>query len=64
MSSGLAQSGVERWVADTNALTMTHCARDGVILLVDHVTGVPDGLAAAGMSGGIGHDRRGSAIGP
>jgi len=38
MSSGMAQSGVERWVADTNALTMTYCARDGVILLVDHVT--------------------------
>jgi uncharacterized protein YbcV (DUF1398 family) len=38
MSTGLAQSGVERWVADTNALTMTYCARDGVIFLVDHVT--------------------------
>ena len=38
MSTGLAQRGVEKWVADTNALTMTYCARDGVVLLVDHVT--------------------------
>jgi uncharacterized protein YbcV (DUF1398 family) len=38
MSAGLAQSGVEKWVADTSALTMTYCARDGVVLLVDDVT--------------------------
>ena len=37
MSAGLADSGVEKWVADTEVLTMTYCARDGVVLLVDEV---------------------------
>jgi uncharacterized protein YbcV (DUF1398 family) len=37
MSAGLADSGVEKWVADTEALTMTYCGRDGVVLLVDEV---------------------------
>ncbi|MGC4111308.1 MAG: DUF1398 family protein [Nocardioides sp.] len=37
MSAGLAESGVEKWVADTEALTMTYRGRDGVVLLVDEV---------------------------
>jgi uncharacterized protein YbcV (DUF1398 family) len=37
MSAGLAASGVEKWVADTRALTMTYCDRAGVALLVDKV---------------------------
>jgi uncharacterized protein YbcV (DUF1398 family) len=37
MSVGLASSGVEKWVADTDALTMTYRGRDGVVLLVDDV---------------------------
>jgi uncharacterized protein YbcV (DUF1398 family) len=41
MSRGLAASGVEKWVADTAALTMTYLDRDGVALLVEKV---PDAL--------------------
>jgi uncharacterized protein YbcV (DUF1398 family) len=37
MSEGLAESGVEKWVADTSALTMTYCDRAGVALLVEDV---------------------------
>jgi uncharacterized protein YbcV (DUF1398 family) len=37
MSAGLAASGVEKWVADTAALTMTYCDRNGVALLVEVV---------------------------
>ena len=37
MSAGLAESGVAKWVADTEALTMTYCDRDGRILLVEDV---------------------------
>jgi uncharacterized protein YbcV (DUF1398 family) len=37
MSAGLAASGVEKWVADTAALTMTYCDRAGAALLVDDV---------------------------
>jgi uncharacterized protein YbcV (DUF1398 family) len=37
MSRGLADSGVEKWVADTAALTMTYRGRDGVVLLVDQI---------------------------
>jgi uncharacterized protein YbcV (DUF1398 family) len=34
MSKGLAEAGVERWVADTTAHTMTYRDRAGVVLLV------------------------------
>ena len=37
MSEGLAMCGVEKWVADTSALTMTYCDRAGLTLLVDGV---------------------------
>ena len=37
MSEGLATCGVETWVADTSALTMTYCDRTGLALLVDGV---------------------------
>jgi uncharacterized protein YbcV (DUF1398 family) len=37
MSAGLAASGVEKWVADTAALTMTYCDRAGGALLVEKV---------------------------
>ena len=37
MSEGLAASGVEKWVADTAALTMTYYDRAGVALLVEQV---------------------------
>ena len=37
MSGGLAESGVEKWVADTTGLTMTYLDRAGVPLLVEHV---------------------------
>jgi uncharacterized protein YbcV (DUF1398 family) len=37
MSAGLAASGIERWVADTAALTMTYRDRNGVALLVEDV---------------------------
>ncbi len=37
MSKGLAASGIEKWVADTTALTMTYFDRDGVELLVEKV---------------------------
>lgn len=35
MSAGLAASGVEKWVADTRALTLTYCDRAGATLLVE-----------------------------
>ncbi len=37
MSQGLAESGVEKWVADTTGLTMTYLDAAGVALLVEHV---------------------------
>ena len=37
MSAGLAASGVEKWVADTAALTMTYVDRAGLALLVEAV---------------------------
>lgn len=37
MSEGLAASGVEKWVADTAALTMTYFDRGGLVLLVEKV---------------------------
>lgn len=37
MSAGLAASGVEKWVADTAALTLTYRDSAGVALLVDQV---------------------------
>jgi uncharacterized protein YbcV (DUF1398 family) len=37
MSRSLAQSGVEKWVADTAAMTMTYQDRAGVVLLVEEV---------------------------
>jgi len=37
MSAGLAASGVEKWVMDTTALTMTYIDRAGVALLVEKV---------------------------
>ncbi len=37
MSAGLAASGVEKWVADTTALTMTYLDRAGTALLVEKV---------------------------
>jgi len=37
MSEGLADSGAEKWVGDTEALTLTYWGRDGQVLLVDEV---------------------------
>ncbi|MGA8246567.1 MAG: DUF1398 family protein [Nocardioides sp.] len=37
MSAGLAASGVEKWVVDTSALTMTYCDMSGEPLLVESV---------------------------
>jgi uncharacterized protein YbcV (DUF1398 family) len=37
MSAGLAESGVEKWVADTAALTMTYRDRAGAALLVEKI---------------------------
>jgi uncharacterized protein YbcV (DUF1398 family) len=37
MSEGLAASGVEKWVADTTALTMTYFDRGDAALLVEMV---------------------------
>jgi uncharacterized protein YbcV (DUF1398 family) len=37
MSAGLADSGVEKWVADTTALSMTYIDRAGRVLLVEDV---------------------------
>jgi uncharacterized protein YbcV (DUF1398 family) len=37
MSAGLASSGIEKWVADTAALTLAYCDREGRALLVDKV---------------------------
>jgi uncharacterized protein YbcV (DUF1398 family) len=37
MSKGLADCGVEKWVADTAALTMTYLDRSGAALLVEQV---------------------------
>jgi uncharacterized protein YbcV (DUF1398 family) len=36
-SEGLAASGVEKWVADTTATTLTYCDRAGAVLLVEEV---------------------------
>jgi uncharacterized protein YbcV (DUF1398 family) len=35
MSQGLAASGIEKWIADTAALTMTYRDRAGVALLIE-----------------------------
>jgi uncharacterized protein YbcV (DUF1398 family) len=35
MSKGLAESGIEKWVIDTNKLTMTFFDKAGNVLLVD-----------------------------
>jgi uncharacterized protein YbcV (DUF1398 family) len=37
MSAGLAASGIEKWVGDTVALTMSYCDRSGAVLLVQQV---------------------------
>lgn len=37
MSAGLAESGVEKWSADTAALTMTYLDRAGVALLIEKI---------------------------
>jgi len=37
MSRGLAESGTEKWVIDTNKLTMTFYDKDGDSLLVDKI---------------------------
>ena len=37
MSRGLAECGVEKWVADTAAMTMTYLDRAGAALLVERV---------------------------
>lgn len=37
MSAGLAASGVEKWVADTDALTLTYRDRAGTALLVERL---------------------------
>lgn len=37
MSAGLAARGVEKWAADTAALTMTYVDRAGEVLLVEDV---------------------------
>ncbi|GAA3812686.1 DUF1398 family protein [Nocardioides panacisoli] len=37
MSKSLADSGVEKWVADTTALTMSYLDRAGVVLLVETI---------------------------
>ena len=37
MSAGLAASGVQKWVADTSALTMTYMDGAGRALLIDRV---------------------------
>jgi uncharacterized protein YbcV (DUF1398 family) len=38
MSSGLADSGVERWAVDTHAMTMKFHDRSGEVLLTAHIT--------------------------
>jgi len=38
MSEGLADSGVERWTVDTQAMTMTFHDRSGCVLLVEPIT--------------------------
>lgn len=37
MSEGLADSGIEKWVADTTLMTMTYFDRAGDAILVEHV---------------------------
>ena len=37
ISEGLAESGVEKWVADTTALTMSYLDRAGAVLLVEAI---------------------------
>jgi len=41
ISTGLAQSGVEKWFTDTTALTMAYCPREGIVRLVDDITATP-----------------------
>jgi len=41
MSAGLAASGVEKWVADTEGLTMTYVDRAGSALLVETLSEPP-----------------------
>ncbi len=38
MSRGLAESGIEKWTVDTDAMTMTFCDRAGNDLLVEQIT--------------------------
>jgi uncharacterized protein YbcV (DUF1398 family) len=38
MSTGLADSGVERWTVDSQAMTMTFYDRSGGVLLVEQIT--------------------------
>jgi uncharacterized protein YbcV (DUF1398 family) len=38
MSTGLADSGIERWSVDTHAMTMTFYDRSGDALLVEQIT--------------------------
>ena len=38
MSTGLADSGVERWTVDSQAMTMTFYNRSGDVLLVEQIT--------------------------
>jgi uncharacterized protein YbcV (DUF1398 family) len=38
MSTGLADSGIERWTVDTHAMTMTFYDRSGGVLLVEQIT--------------------------
>jgi uncharacterized protein YbcV (DUF1398 family) len=37
MSEGLADSGIERWSVDTDAMTMTFYSRSGDALLVERI---------------------------
>ena len=38
MSKGMADSGIERWTVDTDAMTMTFYDRSDVALLVEQIT--------------------------
>jgi uncharacterized protein YbcV (DUF1398 family) len=37
MSTGLADSGIERWTVDTHTMTMTFYDRSGDVLLVEQI---------------------------
>jgi uncharacterized protein YbcV (DUF1398 family) len=37
MSKGLADSGIEKWTVDTDAMTMTFYDRSGDVLLVEQI---------------------------